>query len=372
MHTFIRNYSQYVLTLLVCWAVLPISASQAQDNPNVHEVTTAAPLLRISPDARSAALGEAGLATTADAASAMVNGAKAVFSEAQTAIMLNYSPWLRDISSDAYLLSLSGYQKLDDRQAITASLRYFTSGKVEDRDFNNNLVQLLTPTEFSIDAGYTRMLSDQFSVGIAFRYINSSIGKTVSNISGAANAFAADLSAYYNGLDDDGRGVTAGLNIANIGTGKIKYGETGNDGGYLPARIGVGAGYHIPFQNNDRIGFTVDVNKSLVPLMPSGDDGFEKLMNYSVLESYGKGIGNEALSVSAGAEYNYQDLFAFRAGYFAETKAYGGRSYLAVGAGVFYGQAGLNLAYIIPSGSGVNRNALSNTLRLGIAFNFID
>lgn len=344
-------------------------ALHAQDNAKVNEVTTAVPLLRISPDARAAALGETSLATSADAASGMLNAAKSVFAEDQSAFMLDYAPWLREITSGNYLFSFAGYRKLDDRQAVNGSLRYFSSGKVEERDYDNNLMQLLTPNELSLDAGYSRKLSEKISVGVTFRYVYSSIGKTVTNTSsGSGSAFAADLSAYYSGLDEEGKGLTAGLIIANVGTGKMNYGSSENNGGFLPARIGAGLGYTLPLVNEDKLTFSGEFNKSLVPLMPGGTEGFNEFKNYGVIESYGKGLGNGALSLSAGAEYMYQELLAIRAGYFTETEAYGGRSYLTAGVGVFYQKMGLNFAYIIPSGSGTERNALSNTLRLGVCF----
>lgn len=369
-HSAILTAMPYMPIAVIIWISTMWSSVQAQTNATIHEVTTAIPLLRMSPDARSASLGETSLATSPDAASGMFNTAKSVFTKKQTNLIINYAPWLGEITSDSYLLSLAGYHKLDDRQTITSSLRYFNSGKVEERDFNNNLVQLITPTEFVIDAGYARMLSDKISVGLTFRYINSSIGKTVSNASGNSNAFAADLSAYYNNHDEEGRGLTAGMIIANIGTGKISYGQGDYNDGFLPARVGLGLGYTVPLINEDRISITGEFNKSLVPLMPVGDDGYKEFMNYSVLESYGKGLGNDALNFSAGAEYMYQDLLGLRAGYFTESQAFGGRSYVSVGAGVYYQNIGLDLAYIVPSGSGINRNALSNTLRLGVSFEF--
>lgn len=341
-----------------------------QSNGATHEVTTAVPLLRVSPDTRAAAMGESSLATSPDAASGMVNVAKAAFTTRQTGVTLNYAPWLRDVASDIYLLSLAGYRQIDDKQVVTGSLRYFNSGRIEERDYNNTLVQLITPTEVAVDLGYARKLSEVVSLGVAFRYINSSIGNTVANVSGTAHAFAADLSAYYNGTQLTGRGLTAGLAIANIGTAKVRYGDASKNGGFLPAKIGLGAAYHIPLQNDDVVSITGEVGKSLVPLMLEGDEGLEKLMEYNVLESYGKGLANEAVNFSAGAEYKYADLLAIRAGYFIESKAYGGRSYVSAGAGLYYGQAGLDLAYIVPSGSGISRNALSNTLRLGLTFFF--
>src|SRR5690606_29694144 len=124
--------------------------------------------------------------------------------------------------------------------------------------------------------------------------------------------FVADLSAYYSGLDENGKGLTAGLIIANVGAGKMNYGTGGNNDGFLPARIGLGVGYTLPLENEDKISFSGELNKSLVPLMPAGTGGFDEFKDYGVLESYGKGLSNGALSFSAGAEYLYKDLLALR------------------------------------------------------------
>lgn len=345
------------------------TAVYAQENDN-NVIASAVPLLRINPDVRSAAMGENSVATSADAASGMFNTSKAVFAEKQTSLVLNYAPWLRDITSGSYLLSAAGYHKLDDRQAITGSLRYFNSGKIEERDFNNNLTQLLTPVEFALDAGYSRMLSDKISVGVIFRYINSTIGKTISNSSGSASAFAADFSAYYNNLDNEGKGLTAGLVIANLGNGKMSYSDNNTNDGFLPARIALGAGYILPMDSDNKISFSGEVNKSLVPLIPEGENGLKEFMDYSVFESYGKSLSNGAVSFGIGGEYGYKDFLFLRAGYYTESNAFGGRSYISAGAGVVYEGIGLNLGYIVPSGDGIKRNALSNTIRLGLTFNF--
>lgn len=369
-HTLITAVLRPVIIAATAWmCTIPISA-QAQENSKVQEVSTAIPLLRIAPDTRSAAMGEASLAGSADAASSMTNVAKSVFADQPIGLSIHYAPWLRDISSESYLLSLGGYQKIGNGQSITASLRYFTSGRIEERDYNNTLIQLITPTEFAFDMGYSKMLSEQISMGITFRYINSSIGKSVSNASGAAHAFAADVSAYYNGLDEEGKGLTAGMTIANLGTAKITYGQGSKNEGFLPAKIGLGMGYTIPFQNNDKFRILGEFNKSLVPVIPTDEEGFKKFQDYTVLESYGKGIGNSALHLSAGVEYEYQDLLFLRTGYYTESLAYGGRKYISVGAGIKYQSIGLDLAYIVPSGEGINRNALSNTLRMGLTFDF--
>ncbi len=341
----------------------------AQSETVTNPISTAAPLLRITADTRAAALGEAGIATTPDAAGVFHNAAKVIFAEEEGGLSLNHVSWLKEITSGFYMLSLSGYQKIDDKQAISGSIRYYNTGKVEERDYNGALIQLVSPREFSVDAAYSRLLSDNISLSIGFRYIRSTIGMTMNNSSsGSGGALLGDVSVFYNGIDDEGRGFTAGAILANIGTGKISYGEDNANNGFVPARIGVGAGYSLPFDEENRILFTADFNKSMVPLMPDGANGIEEYYDYSMMKSYFKGIGNGAFSISAGAEYVYKDLLAVRAGYFTESAAYGGRKYLSAGLGVQLEQFGFNFAYIVPSGDNTLGNALSNTLRFGVTF----
>jgi len=355
--------------LIFAGLISATSTLYAQENNN-NVVASSVPLLRINPDVRSAAMGETSVATSPDAASGMFNTSKSVFSDKKTSLTLNYAPWLRDITSGSYLLSAAGFHKLDDRQAITGSLRYFNSGKIEERDFNNNLTQLLTPVEFALDAGYARMLSEKLSVGVSFRFINSTIGKTISNSAGSASAFAADFSAYYTNIDNEGKGFSAGLVIANLGNGKMSYGDNNSNDGFLPARVALGAGYALPVDSENKLSFSGEINKSLVPLIPEGENGMKEFMDYSVFESYGKSLSNGAVSFGVGGEYNYKDFLFLRAGYYAESNSFGGRSFISTGAGVVYEGIGLNLGYIVPSGNGVKRNALANTIRIGLSFNF--
>ena len=74
------------------------------------------------------------------------------------------------------------------------------------------------------------------------------------------------------------------------------------------------------------------------------------------------------ITASVGAEYWYKEQFAFRAGYFYENPDKGNRKYFTLGAGLKYNTLGLNFAYVLPSGSGTNRNPLSNTLRFSLVF----
>jgi hypothetical protein len=365
---------QYIKSAKISFSMLLIAAcgfipqaARAQEGTETKMVNTAVPMLRIAPDARAAAMGETGITTSADGASIFYNAAKTVFAKNEGSYSLNYVNWLKQITPGFYMLSLSGYHKLDEKQAVSGSIRYYNTGKVEERDNNNTLLQLANPNEFAIDAGYARTLSNKISLALTFRYIRSSIGKTIDNNgNGAGSAFTGDIAAFYNGVDQEGQGFTAGLILANVGASKINQGN-GNSG-FIPARIGAGAGYTYPLDEDSRLSFSTELNKSLAPLIPDGPNGMEEYSKYSVFKSYSEGLGNSALSISAGAEYNYRDLFFARAGYFSESKAYGGRKYLSAGVGATMKQFGFTFAYIVPTGKHAGAYALSNTLHFGLSF----
>ena len=369
------------LTALVMLLGGAISVSNAQTQP-INVVTTAVPFLRISPDARLGGMGDAGIATAPDANSAFVNNAKTPFNTGKWSIGLNYVPWLRDLSvNDVYLASLAGYYKLDDNQAITGSLRYFSLGNIQFTDNLGNDLQTFRPREFAIDAGYSRRLSSKNSLGIAIRYINSNLASgTLNGVSyKTGSSVAGDLHFYHNGLKANGSGFSWGATLSNLGS-KISYTSDATQKDFIPANLGLGGAYTKVIDENNKITFAVDLHKLLVPTPPAvGDsaglaDYRKKGVVSSWFSSFGDapGKGSEELKEvngSLGAEYWYNNQFAFRAGYFYENPAKGNRKYFTVGAGLKYNMFNLNFAYLFPSGSGVNRNPLSNTWRFGLIFN---
>ena len=147
--------------------------------------------------------------------------------------------------------------------------------------------------------------------------------------------------------------------------------------------MGLGTTYTRVFNEQNKISFGVDVNKLLVPTPPvEGDQaGLDEYRSKGVMSSWFSSFGdapggfNEEIKefqVSVGAEYMYNDQFALRAGYFHEDKTKGNRQYFTMGVGVNYNVFGLNFSYLLPSGSGVNRNPLSNTLRFSLVWNLDD
>jgi len=370
-----------LLTAAFSATVLFSTAVTAQTTDPINIVTTSVPFLRISPDARTGGMGEAGIATLPDANSGFSNLAKIPFAVSRTQASVTYTPWLKDIASDVYLATLAGYHKLDDNSAIAVGIRYFNLGDIEFTDQNGNSLGSGRPREFGIDFGYTRKLSEKLALGVSLRYINSSLAKGDvggnGNIYKAGNSVAGDLSLYSNGLNEEGQGFTWGIVLSNLGA-KIGYTNNAATKDFIPANAGIGAAYTGVVDEENKITVTADINHLLVPALPVFSDNIEDtaknqqmLDDYrstGVFESWFKSFDNKAYSVSLGAEYWYNNQFAARAGYYWETKEAGNRKYFTVGVGLKYNVFGFNFSYLVPSGNGITRNPLSNTLRFSLMF----
>lgn len=363
-------------------AAMPTAIIAQADSINI--VSTAVPFLRISPDARAGGMGDAAIATNPDANSPFWNLAKTAFAEKRSAISLNYTPWLRDLGlNDVYLASAAAYKKIDDNSVISGSMRFFSLGNIQLTDFSGNVLNTVRPTEFSIDGGYTRVLSEKLSLAVALRYINSrlvvgDVGTGV--VYKAGNALAGDVSLFYNGRDVDGQGLNFGVVLSNLGT-KVGYTNDARNKDFLPANLGLGMAYTKVMSEGNSISFALDVNKLLVPVAPTTTGVFStdsanlsEYRNTSVVSSWMKSFSDgssltKSFQVSAGMEYSYNNQFKLRAGYFYEDRTRGNRRYFTAGAGFDVKFMQINVSYLVPSGSGVTRNPLSNTLRLGLVFN---
>lgn len=363
------------------------AVAQSSGSNDISVVTTAVPFLRISPDARSAGMGDVGIATMPDAYSHFWNIAKTPFATSKFKIGATYTPWLNDLDlKDVYLASLSGYYKLDEQQAISGSVRYFSLGSIQFTDASGNPLQQERPREFAIDAGYSRKLGTKSSIGIGLKYINSDLaGGSANGISyKTGTSVAADLHYYHQGTKEDGSGLNWGATLSNLGS-KISYTSDKSQEDFIPANLGFGASYTKVFDADNSLTFAVDLNKLLVPTPPSqstaeSDSAYNvRLVSYrekgvlsSLFSSFGDSDddGGEIKEVTAaiGAEFWYKKQFAFRAGYFYENPSKGNRKYFTLGAGLKYNMIGIDLSYLLPSGSGTSRNPLSNTVRFGLSF----
>ena len=364
-----------LLTLLLSYR------AKSQDANTINVVTSAVPFLRISPDARAGGMGDVGIATAPDANSSFWNLAKAPFAASRTSISATYTPWLKDLGlNDVYLAALAGYHQLDEEQAISASIRYFSLGNIQFTDFAGNDLQSFRPREYSIDLGYSRKLSENLGAGIALRYINSNLagGQAVNGVSyKSGKAVAADLSLFHNGINAEGQGLNWGITLSNLGT-KISYTSDAQQKDYIPANLGLGVANTWVFDETSKFTLGLDINKLMVPTPPTltDDSTLNDYRNKSVISSWFSSFGDagsvsnelKEYQISLGGEYTYNDQFTLRAGYFYEDKLKGNRKYFTLGAGLKYNVFGLNFSYLVPSGNGVSRNPLSNTLRFSLVF----
>ena len=356
-----------------------VKAQSISDKTN-NVVTTAVPMLRISPDARSTGMGETGIATSADAYSNFWNLGKTPFAKQKGSIGVTYTPWLNDLNlKDVYIASLAGYYKLDDNQALSLGLRYFSLGDIQFTDQSGQDLGSNRPREYTVEGGYSRKLGPKSGLGIGVRYISSNLANGTYNGVNykKGSSVAADLHFFHNGAAENGEGFNYGITLSNLGS-KISYTDDNAQKDFIPANLGLGGAYTKVFDADSKLTFAVDLNKLLVPTPDTAAASIANYRKQSVVSSWAKSFGDapgggseelREVTASIGAEYSYKEQFAFRAGYFYESPLKGNRRYATVGAGLKYNVIGLNLAYIFPSGSGISRNPLSNTVRFSLLFN---
>lgn len=357
-----------------------------QTDGRSNTINTAVPFLRISPDARSGAMGDAGIAISPDANATFWNLAKLPFAKTDAGASITYTPWLKELVNDVFLAYLSGYKQLDETQAVGTSLRYFDLGNIQFRDMRGEFQGNFHPREFSFDVGYARKLSEEWSMGVALRYIYSNLASGTSRdgvtfkpgqaVAGDISAFYTHESEYYGGQSST---WNFGITITNLGT-KIAYSNDAQFKNFIPTNLGIGGAYTYQFDDYNKLTFALDINKLLVPTPDTIDANDNNTWDYKeqsvvsgIFSSFGDAPGGfheelNELMYSIGAEYWYNDLFAIRAGYFNENKHKGDRKFFTLGLGLKYDIFGINFSYLVPSGSGVQRNPLSNTLRFSLIF----
>jgi hypothetical protein len=374
---------RFTALLILCTAGISNSI-KAQTAEPINVVTTAVPFLRISPDARAGGMGDLSLATSPDASSSYFNMGKVPFNLSSGGANLTYTPWLKKLVNDVYLASAAGYYKLDDVQAISASLRYFSLGSIQFTDAFGNPLQSVNPREFGFDLGYSRKLSDNTGLGVGLKYIYSNLAGGYSNYK-PGNSVAGDIGIYHNATNEIGKGWAFGLSLTNLGS-KIAYTDNADQKDYIPANFGIGTTYTAVIDESNKVMFGLDINKLMVPTPPvsTGNDSQDSInlkeyRDQSVISSWFTSFADapggfkeelKEFQLSFGAEYWYNDQFALRAGYFYEDKTKGNRRYFTTGVGIKYNIFGLNFSYLVPTGSGNSQNPLSNTLRFSLVFDF--
>lgn len=366
----------------------------AQDGKNeFNPIETGVTSLSIAPDARGAGMGDLGAATEPDAYSQYWNPSKYAFAYSQAAVSLSYTPWLRKLVNDIFLADLSGYYKIgyDDNQAISASLRYFSLGEVSMSEMEGSVGQTLNPYEMSFDIGYSRKLSESFSMGVTFRYIYSALGFSESyagDQNTGASAFAADISGFYTSYPMVGRNECQwswGWNISNIGS-KVSY-DGGENPAFLPTNLKIGTMFTFPLADYHTLAIGLDLNKLLVPTKPrrsdyadgiEGEEEYiEKLEDWKnmssisgIFKSFNDAPGGmkeelREINFSLGAEYAYNQQFFLRGGYYYENEFKGNRKYFSLGAGFSLNVLRLDASYMIAT---AQTSPLDQTLRFSLTF----
>ncbi|MDH0659386.1 type IX secretion system outer membrane channel protein PorV [Empedobacter sp. GD03865] len=366
--------------------------AQNKDEVN-NPIMTGAPFLRISPDARAGGLGDQGVATSADNYSQFWNAAKYSFAPDYSGVAFSYTPYMGSLVNDVFLLNATYYTFLgqDERSTLGASIYYFNMGEIELNQLQGTDIVSMgkaKPNEFSIDLSYGLRLTDNYSMAVTGRFIRSDLFNGVSDGTvQPANTFAVDLAGYYQSETMDTNNfegkLRGGFQISNIGP-KLDYSNSEDNASYLPTTLRLGVGYDFKFDDYNKVGITTEFSKLLVPTPtyekdengnPIPGTGYipNKGVMSGIFSSFGDapGGGKEELKeimYSIGAEYSYNDALFIRAGYFHESPMKGDRQHLTLGLGLKYNAFAFNASYLIPMSD--TNNALENTLRFGIAWNF--
>ncbi|MDY3858799.1 MAG: type IX secretion system outer membrane channel protein PorV [Muribaculaceae bacterium] len=372
----------------------PAASAEDEIKNEFNPIETGVTSLSIAPDARGASMGDLGAATDPDANSQFWNPSKYAFAYSSAAVSLSYTPWLRKLVNDIFLANLSGYWKIGsgDNQALSASLRYFSLGEVHGTDMAN-VTTNLQPYELSVDVGYSRKLSEKFSMGVVFRYIYSDLGFSSSyagDQSTGASAFSADIAGYYTTYPIIGQNECQwswGWDISNIGT-KVSY-DNGNRPAFLPTNLRLGTSFMFPLADYHTLAVSLDLNKLLVPSKPrqadytdadgqedirAYEEAYEKWQNMSpitgIFKSFSDAPGGfkeelREINYSLGAEYSYNQQFFLRAGYYHESAYKGNRQYFGFGAGFSLNIVRLDASYMLAT---AQSSPLDQTLRFSLTF----
>ena len=376
-----KIFQRLIVVAILAFVSVSVAAQDKRDMFN--PVNTSVTSQTIAPDARAAGMGDVGVATDPDVNSQYWNPAKYPFCISRAGVALNYTPWLRSLVNDMDLAYLSGYYRIGDYSAVSASLRYFSLGEVMTSEDDGAMT--INPYEMSIDVAYSLMLSEKFSLAAAVRWIYSDLTYDYTDDTSPGSAFATDLACYYNNYINIGERecqLGIGLNISNVGS-KITFG--GSDySEFIPTNMRLGAALMVPIDEYNRFTIAADANKLLVPTYPIQEEGeseedyqnrvqkdyYEVSSIGGIFKSFTDAPGGfkeelQEINWSVGAEYVYNDKFSLRAGYHHESENKGNRKYYTVGAGFRMSAFSLDCGYVIAA---AKSNPLDQTLRFSLTF----
>ncbi len=388
-----------IIAVIAIIFIIPLSKAQTR------VITTGVPFLLVAGDARAAGMGDNGVATAPDVFSQQWNPAKYAFSVDKHGFSVGYTPYLVELVNDISLSQVTYFNKYSERAAFAGGIRYFSLGEIELRENQDDVPVVVKPAEYAIDLSYALKLSEKFSMSVAARYIRSNLRiPTAGSSSAAANSFAFDVSGFHQGeemaFNSFNGKLRYGFNFQNLGP-KINYDKAAGDEGsnFLPANMKLGAGFDFILDDYNKVSVGLEVNKLLVPtpiepqpvdLNADGDTDdagetngvaeanteYDKIgWAEGIFKSFNDapdGMSEELkeFTYSVGAEYLYQDSFAFRLGYFNESPDKGARRFFSLGAGFKYNIIKVDVSYLF-SASKV-KNPLENTLRFSLSFAFGD
>ncbi len=373
------------LWMIVVILLLPTLGVSAQSKTDIfNPINTSVTSQMIAPDARAGGLGDIGAATEPDINSQYWNPAKYPFCVSRAGVAINYTPWLRQLVSDMDLAYLAGYYRIGDYSSVSASFRYFSLGEVMmSYDVENAMT--INPYEMSFDVAYSLMLSEQFSIAAAVRWIYSDLTYDYTDDTSPGSAFAADIACYWNHYFNMGSRECLfglGVNISNIGS-KISFGGS-EYSEFIPTNLRLGLALTIPIDDYNKFTICADANKLLVPSYPIQEEGesnedYERRVEKDyydvssiggIFKSFTDAPGGfkeelQEINWSVGAEYVYNDKFSIRAGYHNEAENKGNRKYFTVGAGFRMSAFSLDCGYVIAT---AKSNPLDQTLRFTLGF----
>lgn len=343
-----------------------------------EQIRYGASFLTITPDARSAGIGDQGVASSPDNHSQYWNAAKYLFSEDRLGVSFTYTPWLRNISDDISLSYLSGFYKVDEKQSVSASLRYFTLGEISFNDVAGNFIRSHRPNELAFDVGYARQLMENLSASVTFRYLNSNLAgrsniPTLSNDTRVANSFAADIGVYSQRLIGSNE-LAWGVSLSNLGP-KVSY-STADSKWFQPTTLRLGARYSLDLMEEHQLSFMGEMAKLLIPSPSYDANGYDLNSGKSVVGALFSSFGDsrqggkgeiKELVFSLGAEYTYHQLLRVSTGYFHESQEQGNRKFLGFGLGLAYRIMHLDLSYMVQTSKG-GQNPLDNTIRVSVGY----
>ena len=382
------------ITTLFAQENQPISYGEAKaDYGYMNPIVSGVPSMSISPDAVAGGMGDVGVATNSDMNAQYWNSSKYAQNESSAGFAFSYTPWLRKLGvNDINLLYLAGYYTPSKMAGtISASLRFFQLGEVLLRESADAIPLSANPYEMAFDLGYSRMLTENFSLGVVLRLVASDLtAKTDPNYY-TGYAFGADVNGFYSLPIEMSTGTSRfnlGFNLSNIGT-RITY-DKGDNYNFIPANLRLGVGYQIPFDKYNRLLISLEANKMMVP------SRYSKVAKYNpdfdaanmdtwamTTEEYNKissmegiilswydapgGFAEEMAEINwgLGLEYAYNEQFFGRLGYNNEAKDKGNRKYFTVGAGFKLSAFKLDVGYVIATSAS---NPLDQTLRFSLAF----